>query len=82
MALHAGTVTHLHDDWRLQSGCKFQAAGDTIATAGFPVNGWLKTSVPSTVLAAQVAAGAVPDPYYGDNLSDRAKFFESAHVSG
>jgi exo-1,4-beta-D-glucosaminidase len=68
MALHAGTVTHLHEDWRLQSGCKFQAAGDTIATAGFPVNGWLKTSVPSTVLAAQVAAGAVSDPYYGDNL--------------
>jgi exo-1,4-beta-D-glucosaminidase len=28
----------------------------------------LKTDVPSTVLAAQAAAGVVPDPYYGTNL--------------
>ena len=35
---------------------------------GFSVDGWLKTSVPSTVLAAQVAAGVFPDPYFGDNL--------------
>ena len=32
---------------------------------GFGVDDWLKTSVPSTVLAAQAAAGAVPDPYFG-----------------
>jgi exo-1,4-beta-D-glucosaminidase len=68
MFLHAGTLTHLREGWRLQSGCKLQATGDSISIAGFPVDGWLKTSVPSTVLAAQVAAGAVPDPYYGDNL--------------
>ena len=55
-------------DWRLQSACKLQAGGDAIAAAGFPVEGWLKTSVPSTVLAAQAAAGVVPDPYFGDNL--------------
>ena len=48
---------------------------------GFTADGWLKTSVPSTVLAAQVAAGVFPDPYFGDNLrqipgtdlSDRAQ---------
>jgi exo-1,4-beta-D-glucosaminidase len=68
MVLNAGTVTHLHEGWRLQSGCKLQATGDSISIAGFPVDGWLKTSVPGTVLAAQVAAGTVPDPYYGDNL--------------
>src|SRR5580693_7179823 len=68
IALHAGTVTLLHEDWRLQSACKIQAQGDSITTAGFPVEGWLKTAVPSTVLAAQVAAGAVPDPYFADNL--------------
>jgi exo-1,4-beta-D-glucosaminidase len=66
--LSASTVTPLHDDWRMQSACKFQAGGNAITAADFSVDGWLKTSVPSTVLAAQVAAGALPDPYYGDNL--------------
>ena len=66
--LHAGTVTPLREGWQLQSACKFQAAGDAIATDGFSTDGWLKTVVPNTVLAAQAAAGAVPDPYYGMNL--------------
>ncbi|MDR3774809.1 MAG: beta galactosidase jelly roll domain-containing protein [Terracidiphilus sp.] len=52
----------------MQSACKLQAAGDTIATDGFSTDGWLKTTVPSTVLAAQAAAGVFPDPYYGMNL--------------
>lgn len=68
MTLEAATVTSLHEDWRLQSACKVQATGDAIAGEGFSADGWLKTSVPSTVLAAQVAAGTIPDPYYGDNL--------------
>jgi exo-1,4-beta-D-glucosaminidase len=68
IALQAGTVTPLHEGWRLQSACKLQAGGDAIAAAGFAVDDWLKTAVPSTVLAAQAAAGAVPDPYFGSNL--------------
>ncbi len=67
-ALHAASVTHLREDWQLQSACKIHASGDSISAAGFPVDGWLKTSVPSTVFAAQVAAGVMPDPYFGDNL--------------
>jgi exo-1,4-beta-D-glucosaminidase len=67
-ALSAGTVTELHEDWRVQSACKLQATGDAIAASGFSVEGWIKASVPSTVLAAQVAAGLLPDPYFGDNL--------------
>jgi exo-1,4-beta-D-glucosaminidase len=35
---------------------------------GFATDAWLKASVPSTVLAAQVAAGVLPDPNFGDNL--------------
>ncbi len=66
--LHAETVTHLHDDWRLKSACKLQTTGDAISAADFSTADWLKTSVPSTVLAAQVAAGLLPDPFYGDNL--------------
>ncbi|MGP8252031.1 MAG: glycosyl hydrolase 2 galactose-binding domain-containing protein [Terracidiphilus sp.] len=64
----AATVTHLHDGWRLESSCKVNADGGKISTPGFPVDGWLKASVPTTVLAAQVAAGVFPDPYFGLNL--------------
>jgi exo-1,4-beta-D-glucosaminidase len=66
--LQAGTVTHLREEWRLQSACKFQADGASIAAPGFSVEDWLKTAVPSTVVAAQAAAGVIPDPYYGGNL--------------
>ncbi|MGA2535244.1 MAG: sugar-binding domain-containing protein, partial [Terracidiphilus sp.] len=66
--LRAGTVSHLHDNWQLQSACKLQASGDTISSAIFVPEGWLKTAVPSTVLASQAAAGMYPDPYFGMNL--------------
>ena len=62
------TVQPLHDGWRLQSACKLQAGGDAIATQGFSTEGWLSTTVPSTVLAAQVAAGVFPDPFFGMNM--------------
>jgi exo-1,4-beta-D-glucosaminidase len=66
--LHAGAVTGLRDGWQLQSACKLHADGETIATEAFVPDGWLKTAVPSTVLASQSAAGVFPDPYYGLNL--------------
>jgi len=66
--LAAETRTSLHDDWQLQSACKDNADGSAISAAGFAAEGWIKTSVPSTVLAAQVKAGVLPDPYFGDNL--------------
>ena len=58
----------LRDGWSLQSGCKIQAQGEAISTASFETKGWYSATVPTTVLAAQVAAGTFPDPYYGDNL--------------
>ncbi len=66
--LGAATVTPLHDGWRLQSACKVNAAGAAISATGFSTEGWIKATVPSTVLAAQVADGIFPDPYFGDNL--------------
>jgi len=66
--LQAGTVTPLHEGWQLQSACKLQASGDVISVVGFQPDGWLKTTVPSTVLAAQAADGVFPDPYFGMNL--------------
>jgi exo-1,4-beta-D-glucosaminidase len=66
--LAAATVTPLHEDWRLQSACTVKADGAAISAPSFAVNDWLKTSVPSTVLAAQTADRIVADPYFGMNL--------------
>lgn len=60
----------LHEGWRMQSACKLQAAGESISTATYRPEGWLATTVPSTVLAAQVADGIYKNPYYGTNLRD------------
>ena len=67
-SLSAATITPLHSGWRLQSACKLTATGDAISAPGFATQGWISTTVPTTVLAAQVAAGLLPDPYFGDNL--------------
>ena len=66
--VHAGTVHALRDGWRLQSACTVKADGAAISAAGFAVNDWIKTTVPSTVLAAQAASKLFADPYYGMNL--------------
>jgi exo-1,4-beta-D-glucosaminidase len=67
-SLTAATVTPLHDGWRLQSACKLTAAGDALSAPGFSTEGWIAATVPTTVLAAQVADHLLPDPYFGDNL--------------
>lgn len=58
----------LHEGWTVQSACKLAAAGEAISTTAFKPHGWIAASVPSTVLAAQVAAGVYENPYYGMNL--------------
>ena len=83
-------VHPLREGWRLQSACTVKAEGAAISVAGFPMDDWIKTTVPSTVLAAQAAAKLVPDPYYGMNLRkipgtsypDRPQLCESSHAAG
>ncbi len=67
-SITAENTTPLRENWQLQSACKATDSGQVISTANFKPDSWLKTSVPSTVLAAQVSAGIFPDPYFGDNL--------------
>jgi exo-1,4-beta-D-glucosaminidase len=61
-------VTPLHTGWNLQSACKLDGDGATISTTAFHPVGWIATTVPTTVLAAQVAAGIFKDPDYGTNM--------------
>jgi exo-1,4-beta-D-glucosaminidase len=62
--------TPLRDGWGLQSACKLQQDGTAISTSAFHPDHWLSIAVPSTVLAAQAAAGEVKQPYFGTNLRD------------
>ncbi len=61
-------ATPLHTGWNLQSACKLDSDGATISTTAFHPAGWIATTVPTTVLAAQVAAGIFKDPDYGTNM--------------
>lgn len=60
--------TPLREGWAIQSACKIQADGPEISSLRFDTKNWIKATVPTTVLAAQVAAGIYPDPYYAMNL--------------
>ncbi len=61
-------VTPLREGWDVQSACKATQDGATISAAGFKPEGWLEATVPSTVVAVQVADGVIKDPFYGENL--------------
>jgi exo-1,4-beta-D-glucosaminidase len=61
-------VLQLHDGWAMQSSNKVAESGEILSSKAFQPQGWYKMTIPSTVLAAQVAAGEFPDPYFGMNL--------------
>jgi len=58
----------LRENWYLQSSCKVNVPAEVLSTTRFSPDHWYKATVPSTVLAAQVADGEFKDVYYGDNL--------------
>jgi exo-1,4-beta-D-glucosaminidase len=58
----------LHQGWALQSSCKATQGGEVISTVAFKPSGWYQATVPTTVLAAQIASGEFKDAYFGDNL--------------
>jgi exo-1,4-beta-D-glucosaminidase len=58
----------LRDGWSLQSSCKVDKPGVVISTPHFSAAGWYSVSVPTTVVAALVKAGVLPNPDFGMNL--------------
>lgn len=58
----------LHGGWQIQSSASVKAEDAAISLPGFQTEGWRDATVPSTVLAVQVANGEYPDPYFGMNL--------------
>ena len=63
-------MLRLHENWRLTSGCGVTASGAELSSASYASQAthWREISVPSTVLAAQVADGEFPDPYFARSL--------------
>lgn len=61
-------ATPLKKGWQIQSACKIQDDGAHISSSEYHPQHWIEATVPTTVLAAQVAAGIYKDPYFGMNL--------------
>ncbi len=64
----ASTRLDLADGWAIQSSANVEASGAELSQPGFSTAGWHPATVPSTVVAALVADGTYPDPYFGMNL--------------
>lgn len=58
----------LEEGWAIKSSCDIMASGAEISSSEFKRAGWLRTTVPSTALAAQVNAGKFGNPFFGKNL--------------
>jgi exo-1,4-beta-D-glucosaminidase len=58
----------LNDGWALQSSAKVSDKGEAIASPSFQPKDWIKATVPTTIVAAQVKSGLLPDPSYGMNI--------------
>ena len=60
----------LREGWMLQSSAKVSASGDTLSSPDFTPEpkDWIKADVPTTVVAAQIKNGLLPDPFFGMNL--------------
>jgi exo-1,4-beta-D-glucosaminidase len=58
----------LREGWTLQSSAKVMATGEAISSASFQAKDWIQADVPTTVVAAQVKSGVLPDPFYAMNL--------------
>jgi exo-1,4-beta-D-glucosaminidase len=62
------TATLVPHEWKLQSSAQVGEPGERISMPAYRPDGWYPVSLPSTVLAALVAARVYPDPMFGMNL--------------
>jgi exo-1,4-beta-D-glucosaminidase len=58
----------LREGWALQSSTKVAGSGEEISNGAFNANDWIAADVPTTVVAAQIKSGLLPDPFFGMNL--------------
>lgn len=64
----AQSRVELRTGWAIQSACSVVETGERVSTVTYKPAGWVPTTVPSTILAAQVTAKLFADPFFGMNL--------------
>jgi hypothetical protein len=67
--------TLLTHGWQLQSAMFTKSGPEEIASAAYSSGDWIPAVVPATVLASYLAAGAVPDPYFGNQVAQLSDGF-------
>lgn len=72
-----GSLELTGGNWRLQNAAFAGAAPDQIIRVDFYDRAWLPAVVPGTVLGSYLAQGAVPDPWFGDQMSQISEAFFS-----
>ncbi|MBW8847754.1 MAG: glycoside hydrolase family 2 protein [Burkholderiales bacterium] len=60
----------LHDGWQIADLGDAPAGAACPALADLPDSAWLPAAVPGTAHGALLAAGRIPDPFYGRNEAD------------
>lgn len=58
----------LSDGWYIQSSERVSAAGAQVSSAGFNIDGWYPTTVPSTVMGALFKNNVYGDVFWGRNI--------------
>ena len=62
LAISASAMTQtLATGWQIQSSAKVTATGDVLSTPAADVGGWLKATVPSTVMGVLTMDGVEPE---------------------
>ncbi len=72
-----GSIVLSGGNWKLQNAMFVDATPTNIAQAGFDDSNWIPAVVPGTVLGSYLAIGAIPDPWYGDQMSQISESFFS-----
>jgi hypothetical protein len=72
-----GSLALSEGNWKLQNAMFVKAPPERIARLGFDDSEWLPAVVPGTVLGSYVAAGAEPNPWFGDQMNQISEDFFS-----
>ncbi|HEY1790475.1 MAG TPA: glycoside hydrolase family 2 [Verrucomicrobiae bacterium] len=67
------------DDWKLQNAMFVDATPAEISQSSFNDSNWIPAIVPGTVLTSYRAIGAIPDPWFGDQMSQISEAFYSSN---
>jgi hypothetical protein len=62
-----GRLDLVSGNWRTQRDSLVTLAGAALSRPGVDTSAWIPATVPGTVLASYLNAGALPDPNFGDN---------------